>query len=56
MIRRDKEPNVGAAILGMYAGIKIARAAGIDWRRLGEIVLPVVKENEERERDDPTRQ
>lgn len=45
----DKEPNVGAAICGMYAAIKICRAAGIDWIDLGRLVEPVVKENERQE-------
>ena len=42
------EPNIGAAIYGMYAAIKIARAYGVDWIELGKLVeLPVI-ENEKK--------
>jgi hypothetical protein len=46
-----KEPNIGSAILGMYAAIKIARAYGIKWQELGKMIEPVVIENEEFQRD-----
>ena len=44
-----KEPNIGAAILGMYGAIKICRAYGIKWQDLGVLVEPKVIENEEKE-------
>lgn len=40
------EPNIGAAILGLYAAIKICGEYGVDWRKVGELVEPVVNENE----------
>lgn len=46
-----KEPNIGAAILGMYGAIKIARAYGIKWQDLGLLVEPNVIENEEKEEE-----
>lgn len=41
------EPNIGAAILGLYAAIKICDEYGVDWREVGELVEPIVHENEE---------
>ena len=46
-----KEPNIGAAILGMYGAIKICRAYGIKWQELGVLVEPKVIENEEKEKE-----
>ena len=44
-----KEPNIGAAILGMYGAIKITRAYGVDWVELGKLVEPKVIKNERKE-------
>ena len=39
------EPNIGAAILGLYAGIKICTKGGYDWRRVVELVEGIAKEH-----------
>ena len=45
------ETNLGAAILGMYAAIKICRRNGIEWQDLGDLIEPVAIVNEEKEKD-----
>lgn len=35
----------GAAILGLYAGIKLCIRDGYDWRKVAEIVAPIAEEH-----------
>ena len=41
----------GAAILGLYAGIKLCIRDGYDWRQVAALVEPVAIEHERQQRE-----
>lgn len=47
-------PNISVAILGIYAGIKICKKAGYDWRQVAEIVEPIATEHAQCEQEQST--